>query len=219
MKKYRLFLLLAAITPVFLLGVVKAHADTTSGESNSGTDAQSSTEAETQPQTTIAERIQQRKDALKIKLTAKQTASLKLRCKASQGVVSSLSGRVKGIETSRAEVYGNITDNLTKLATKLQNKDIDSNELQGEINTLQTKIANYKTDLSAYKLAVDDLSSLDCQADPTAFKTTLEAARTARQKVEDDVKDIRTYVTDTIKPTLAKIRDGLKTKEQPSTQQ
>ena len=57
---------------------------------------------------------------------------------------------------------------------------------------------------------------MDCVTDPTGFKASLETARTARQKVATDATDIRTYVTGTIKPTLAKLRQQLETSKQGS---
>lgn len=224
MRKLPKILVVAGLlAPLFVAGIVLAEHSTDSGTGEPRLIAQANTQAAA-PQTkttktTLQERIKQHKDALKTPLTAAQTNLIKTRCKAAQGVVSSVSGRIKGLETSRQEVYTNIHNRLTKLATALQNKDISANELQAEVNTLQGKVDTYKTDLDTYKQAVEDLAALDCAADPTAFKATLEAARTAQQKVAKDMQDIRTYITGTIKPTLEKIRTALETKEKASSRQ
>jgi len=171
--------------------------------------AETTTATSDSSQKTQAQRIADYKANFKQNLTKAQQTALKARCKAAQGLVSSLSGRIKGIETSRNEVYGNVVDHLSSLQTKLQSKDVDTTELQSEINTLRDKVATYKTDLTAYEQATSDLSALDCASDPAAFKSALEAARAARQKVATDISDIKIYITGTIKPTLVKIRDSL----------
>ncbi len=171
--------------------------------------AQSATTTDGSSQKTLEQRVADYKANFKQSLSKAQQTTLKAKCKASQGLVSSLSGRVKGIETSRGEVYKHVTDKLASLQVKLQNKDVDTTELQAGIATLQTKISTYKTDLDAYKQDLADLSAMDCVSDPTAFKSALEATRAARLKVATDSTDIHTYVKDTIKPMLAKIREGL----------
>lgn len=157
-------------------------------------------------QPTLAGRVAKYKAGYKARLTFSQQARLKLRCKAAQGKVASLTGRIKGIETSRDTVYKNILERLDSLQTRLQQKDIDTTDLQVDIANLRLKIDGFKTDLAAYQQTVTDLSAIDCTADPTAFRAALEAARTARQKVADDTKGIHTYLTVNLKQTLSKLR-------------
>ncbi len=225
----RILIVIGLLTPAFSFSAVMAHdSASNSGGSGSSTTTQADdnalattdtgTDTET-PTTTLAERLTEHKSEFKQNLTRLQIASLKTRCKAAQGQLSSLSGRIKGIQTSRNEVYTNLTKHLASLQTKLQERDVDTTELQAEIATLRTKIDTYKTDLVAYKQAVSDLSDMDCNADPTAFKATLEAARAARKKVATDITDIHSYVIDTIKPTLVKIRTSLAAGEQKTDSQ
>jgi hypothetical protein len=49
------------------------------------------------------------------------------------------------------------------------------------------------------------MNAVDCVADPVGFKAALEAARTSQATVLKDIKAIRAYVNDTIKPTLQAI--------------
>lgn len=209
---------IAVLTPVFLIGTVLAVEDpgqtTTTNTTTSETKPESTTT--TTPKTLsaeekqkLAERLQKRKEELKTKLTTVQQKRLQTRCKASQGLIQKVSGRQNGLETSRTKVHANLVDRLTKLETKLADKNLDTTELKAQITELQAKIATFKTDLEAYKTAVADLGQMDCEADPTAFKASLDSSRTALQKVHDDAAAIRAYVKDTIKPTLQKIRAQL----------
>lgn len=211
-KKFaRAILALAVLTPL-LVGnaalAVDANASTTTTTPNASTSTSDSTSTTLtdQQKADLAKRLADRKAQLKTVLTAARQLKIKTKCTTSQGVISSLSGRIKGIETSRTEVYANISNSLTKLSTQLKNKNIDTTAFNTEISTLKTKVTTFNTDLTAYKQATADLKDMDCAADPTAFQSSLDAARTARDKVAKDAADIRTYLTDTIKPTLKDLR-------------
>ncbi len=208
-KLINIFIAFGLMMPIFSLGVVSAESTTSTAPTSSSDSAQTTTTNDDSSKKTLEQRTAEYKANFKQTLTKAQQTAVKTKCKAAQGLTSSLSGRIKGIETSRAEVYKNVTDHLSSLQIKLQNKDVDTTELQAEIAALQTKISTYKTDLAAYKQSVADLSAMDCASDPAAFKSALEAARAARTKVVADTTDIRTYITGTIKPTLTKIHDSL----------
>lgn len=208
-NRIKIALSTALAMPVLTLMPVVAHAqDNSTGTSNNTTTTNES-EAENK-KTTLQERLQERKDALKTRLTAVQEARLKARCKTSQGAaIKSLAGRVKGLETSRHEVYENLVNRLEKASDKLEAKGLDVATLNSQIDTLKSKISTFEADLATYKQALSDLQEMDCVADPTAFQASLEAARTARAKVAQDAADIKTYATDTIKPTLVSLRTQL----------
>lgn len=160
----------------------------------------------------LQERLEKRKTELNIKqITATEKTRIQQKCKASQGSLSSLKGRLTGIDTSRTNVYSALTDRFTKLVDRLKLAGADTSELEAELGTLSTKIETFKTDLETYKLAVSDLAGMDCTTDPVAFKASLEAARAARVKVKSDTTEIKNYLSDTIKPTLKTIRDQLAT--------
>lgn len=161
----------------------------------------------------LQERLAKRKAELKIRLTNAEKLRLQSKCQASQGHVSSLKGRIQGIETSRAQVYSNMTDRLTKLSEKLKNKEADTAALDLAITELKTRIETFNTTLATYKLGVTDLAEMDCKTDPDGFKASLEASRTSQEQVSKDGKAIRAYVNDTIKPLLKTIRSELESKQ------
>ena len=158
---------------------------------------------------TRAQRLEKRKQTFKTKLTGAQKARLQSRCKNSQGLLRSLEGRIKGIETSRSQVYSNLVDRLTKLSEKLKAKGLDTVDLDAHIVTLQEKIEVFNTDLANYKQAVTDLAEMDCAADAEAFKASLEEARALRQTLSDSGQDIKTFVKDTVKAALMELRKQL----------
>lgn len=157
----------------------------------------------------LTDRVQKRKTELKTRLSAGEKQRLLGKCKASQGLISSVSGRVKGIETSRSKVYTNLVNRLTDLSTKLQNRGADTTELDASIDQLKTLIETFTTDLATYKQPLEDLVKGDCQADLEGFKASLESARATQTKVGEDGKAIRSHLSDVIKPLLKTIREQL----------
>lgn len=215
-SRFRALLIAATMVPLLFFSSVAAVEGSSTDSNTSNTTTQSSQTDD--DKLTVQQRLDKRKAELKIKLTALEQSRIKLKCKASQGLLSSLSGRIKGIETSRNNVYKELTDRLTDLTSKLKNQGVDTTELNTEIDALNAKIATFKTDLDAYKLAVSDLSGMDCASDPTAFKSSLLAARSAHDKVTADALAVRNYVNETIKPTLQKIRQQLEQTKSGGTQ-
>lgn len=178
-----------------------------------GTEENTSNET---PQTTAVEdtestgdlksRLEKRKAEMKTKVDAAKQARLKSRCKASQGNLSSISGRIKGLETSRSQVYQNLLNRLNKLSEKLAAQELDVAELNTQITELSGLITTFNTELAEYKQTVADLAEMDCVAEPIAFQASLEAARTARAETAEAAKAVKAYLKETIKPTLSQLR-------------
>ena len=206
------FVLVALLLPLVLVGTVWAQEQPTEPTQSQTTESEVKEPLTADQKKAISDRIQQRKAEAKLKLTNAQQKRLQTRCKAGQGAVKKVSGRLNGIETSRTKVHTNLVDRLTSLQTKLAEKSLDTAALQAQITELKAKIATFQTDLATYKQLVSDLGNIeDCTADPTAFKASLEATRTALKKVHDDAVAIRSYVNDTIKPTIKTLRAQLET--------
>lgn len=216
-------ILLAA--PIISTSMVFAEGGGTSGSSKPATPTTTietpktvaTTETEKPAGTDDAKALQARlelhKTELKIKLSAIEKLNIQNKCKAAQGLISSVKGRANGLETSRTEIYKNITSRLADLSAKLKNRQADTTVLDADIAMLQTKIVAFNSDFAAYKQDVADVADIvDCKTDPDAFKATLMAARTAQEKVSKDAQAVHGYVTDTIKPLLATIRADLEKK-------
>jgi chromosome segregation ATPase len=221
--RYRAVLSAIIVVPLLFAGPVAAIENNSTTPSNSGSGSSSHdkvavNETATPSQSvddsaSLQKRLDNRKNELKVKLTAVEQQKIQLKCKASQGNISSLKGRINGIETSRTNVHRELVDRLTKLGDKVKAQNVDITELQKEIDALKSQISTFDTDLAAYKQAVSDLTAMDCAKDPTAFKASLLAARAAHDKVAIDAKNIRSYVNDTIKPTLQQLRKQLEDKK------
>ncbi len=164
----------------------------------------------TSAQTVTDDSLEARKKAYKASLKEELSSSvqqrIKLRCLAVQTNIKVLNIRVESIQTNRSEAYSKIVNKLNDLVTKLETQAYDTASFKENIATLTAMVDAYKADMTEYSQAVDDLTAIDCSQDPTSFKGALETARTQHGKLVGEVRDIREFVTNTIKPQLQTIR-------------
>lgn len=200
------------VVPFVFLQAVSAETKVVQNPTTTTTETQTP-QLTDQQKAELKQRVEKMKLNLKTRLNATEKKRVQDKCKAAQGSVSSISGRVKGIETSRSQVYANLIQRLNELSNRLKEKGLDTTELEKQLVTLQTLVDTFNTDLAVYKSALIDLSAQDCTTDPEGFKAALETARAAGKKVRDDAAAIRTHVNDVIKPTVKAIRDTLDKEE------
>lgn len=210
--KNRLRYIFGAALVVAVIGTAPA-AMAHDGEDHSNDNSSSaSTRTVAEKKETAAEfkgRLDKLKTKYKVNLQAAEKQSLKTKCKPAQSLVAKLNTKFGNSVTTRTKAYEKLEQRLDKLVEKLKVKEVNTATLEQQITELKAKITTYKTDLDAYKQSLTDLKDVDCAADPDAFQAALEASRAAHQKLTDDVKAIRTYLVDTIKPTLQTIKQQL----------
>ncbi len=211
-----LFAGILATTPAVLAtdGSSSGSSDTSSSSSSDSTSSTSNDTTETPTQVKEREdRITKLKDELNVRLSTLEETHIKSACLPAQARVAHLNTKFGTSVTKRTQAYTEIQKNLDNLVAKLKAKNVDTTTLEQEITTLKTKIATYATDLATYKQAISDLKNVDCKADPTGFQAALDAARAAHLTLIDDTTTIKTYVSETIKPTLKLIKTDLEQAE------
>ncbi len=155
------------------------------------------------------ERIDERKSLLQTRLSNAEEARIRARCSTAQASLSSISGRLAGIEMSRSQMYEAIINRLTNAKEGLSISGIDTQQLDDIINELKSKLDNFNSVLGDYKQAIADLVGMDCATDPSGFKATLLTARQSRQSASQSAQEIREYLTGTVKQTLIDIKNNL----------
>lgn len=214
-KISKLALSVAVSLPLLGVGVVFAEdtptANTTTSQAAQTTQSSDGqTKSEETKKAELKSQFEKRKTALKAKLTTAQQKRIKERCKNAQTLISKLDARDAKTQQGRLAAYDGVVTKLTNLETKVAAQGVDTTSLKAQITALQAKVANFKTDMEAYRFAVSDTASMSCTTDPAAFKASLAASREDFAKIKADAADIRMYLKDTIKPTLAAIRTELK---------
>ncbi len=220
--KYKLLIGAVLAAPFLMINVTSAQQNPARATAqNTETTESTQTTTETQPtaaeqQAAVKQRMDKRKNEVKATVSAAEKQRIQKNCKNAQGKLSSLRGRITGIETSRSQVYDNLVTRLKKVSEKA-GTTAEGTELNAQIAELEEMITKFKLDIAEYKLLVSDMADSNCEQDPEAFKDALTLARESRKKVQADAAEIKQYVNETIKPTLTTIKQQ-KTEEQEGTE-
>lgn len=211
MTKRRIKLIVGSIlaAPLLVFGTAAAlesHETTTNTTTNTEQTA-------AEKQQLLKERLEKRKAELKVKLTALEERRIQQKCKTAQTVLKNIHNRAENAQKRREEGYGKLVSRLNELEAKIAARGVDTTELKSQIQTLSDKAKTFNEDLKNYVEALDDMAKMDCSSDPTAFKATLEAGRTLREKLKTSAADIHNYVKETIKPTLVELRQAIAEKQ------
>ncbi len=163
-------------------------------------------QAQTRPDPAQAERVSKYKAALGREVNNAEQTRMRLRCAVAQANAKALADRLATAQQNRNAAYDAILTKLDELVGRLDEQAFEITALQNNVTTLRRKIDSYKKNMNNYQLAVSDMATVDCSADPTAFIAALEAARKSHQAVLPEIPDIRAYITNTIKPSLTQVR-------------
>ena len=155
------------------------------------------------PGGTFADRLAQRKAEREIKLDEKDQRRLANQCVAAQGKVRTLYQSVTKIAEERKTAYQKVDAKLWVTIGRLKLANRDTFELEKQRANLAGKINDFQTTAANYTQTLDDIQVINCQADVVGFKALLDTARLYRQQVVDKSADIRGYVINDIKATLA----------------
>lgn len=159
--------------------------------------------------TTLEQRVNRRKNALQIQLSEAERLHIQTRCQTTQAHLGRLHRRIVGVTVIQEQRYDGLMSKLAELVPRLQAAGIDTAAFEQQVNELQTKISAFYAAPDEFAVAVHDLATMDCAADPDGYKASLEEARTLRVKVLDAGHTIRTHLQDATKPALQTIRQQL----------
>jgi Tfp pilus assembly protein PilE len=130
-------------------------------------------------------------------------------CKNSQLKIEKVHTALSSVLVKRQEKLETIIQKLKALQLKVQETSIDTTPINNAITTLQGKSTELSAGIEEYQLILDDSSKIDCVTDPQGFKASLEAARAKRAEVKAISAEIKTYVTDSVKPVLNQVKTTL----------
>ncbi len=206
MKKIISLAIALLMVPAFSMtasAIVEGDRDTsTSTDSSSTTSTTDETEKKAR-----STRVEEYKKAYKERLSTTVQKRIGERCVAAQGVIKTHTARLNTRAKLRNANYGGIISALENAATRLGESGLDVTALQANITELKSRVESFKTSLTDYQQALSDLEALDCKTDPTAFKAALETARTKQAATLQVAAGIKTYLQDTVKPTLKALKE------------
>lgn len=164
------------------------------------------TNAQSTNDTALAERVKKYKAAFKEEFRKNEQTRLSLRCEVAQTKSKAIASRLSSIQKTRVTAYDNILKSLNDLKDRLEDQAFETTELKENIATLDSKVNDFKTNMQGYTQAVSDLGVIDCKKDPIGYRAAIQVARNHHAVLVPLVGDIRTYITNTVKPTLQQIR-------------
>lgn len=186
--------------------------DSTVADSEDSTQSTAETET-TEKKNARALRVEAYKKALTEKMDAVAEKRIADRCEAAQKLAKAYKTRGENSVKARTAVYEAIIARLESTSATLAAKGTDTATLDANIVILKTKVTAFKAATDTYLLALNDLSVLECKTDPAAFKAALQSARTEQAAVLASAKDIRTFLSDTVKATLQSLKAATEVKQ------
>ena len=100
----------------------------------------------------------------------------------------------------------NLTNRLETLISRLDGKGYDTAQLKTDLDTLKNKIKKFKSDLAALVEKANNTKDNVCSDDDAKIKVNLGGTRTLVQAVRNDVKDIRIFYINEIRPDIQAIK-------------
>lgn len=194
------------------IGVIFLASILVGGFALSGSPLKAQPESETPVESTLAERLEKRKQAYPVKLNGAQLSSLKARCKASQEKLAPVRDKVIVVQKNRINAYDTLHDRINGLISTVGGQ-ADTSKLVQQLTEYEARVDKMEIALAYYRQALNDLIEVDCTADPNGFKSSLEEARTLLTQVLQAATDIRQLIQDSIKPSLVSLRQELRDKQ------
>lgn len=161
----------------------------------------------------LKKRIEENKAKLKTKLDEATRKRLIAKCKPAQALVKGAEKSATAVTENRTRAYAKISEKVEALITRLKTAGISTTNLENVQATAKEKAETLAASMKTYDQMLADLQAMDCAADPTAFAATLETARKQRATVKEQAKDLRTYISVTLKEAINKVKAELNTSQ------
>lgn len=162
---------------------------------------------------TLDARYQQYKKDHPNALTKAQLTRLKNLCKPAQIKTKKFTEVAVSKGDKRLKLYQSIVTKLEDVTKKLKEYSGDPKpntiELEVKVTELKAKVESFKVDLSTYQVALNDLSSINCEEFTDTFKAALDEVRDKQKALVTSSTEIKTLINEGIKPELVKIKEVL----------
>jgi hypothetical protein len=135
-----------------------------------------------------------------------------------ENVNNLIDNRIKMLEKThrlRQDQYQDFVTRIEDLISRVKTKGADTSQLETDLETLKTKVANVETEYTALLALVAETKNKDCGNTEGEFKNGLVKSREQLQNVVSASLDVRDYLHTVIKPDLNALRDSLKALKNP----
>lgn len=161
----------------------------------------------------LKKRIEENKAKLKTKLDEATKKRLIAKCKPAQAIVKGAEKNATAVTENRSKSYAKISEKVDALIARLKTAGVSTTNLETVQATAKQKAEVLAVSMKTYDQMLADLQAMDCAADPTAFAATLETARKQRATVKEQAKDLRSYISVSLKEAINKAKAELEAKQ------
>lgn len=161
---------------------------------------------------TLEQRVAQRKAERNIALSPADSSRLQSTCANAQSKLRTLQQPNTVAIQERLKTNAQIDAKLWVAIGKLKLAEKDTFSLEKQRTALAEKASSFQVTTQNYTQALDDAVTINCKADPTGFKASLETARLYKTQLKSQSADIRTYLVNDIKPALTTHASDLQAK-------
>jgi hypothetical protein len=159
-----------------------------------------------------AARVEQTKLTYPIRLSSQEKTALANHCKKAQTHMSRIKVRLEARESIISTKYNLIDLHLTAVQKRLVSGGVDTSIIDLLLTSFQRLSKEHQQAFASYQLALDDATTIDCVADPQAFKALIEDVRTKRQEFVNSINAIKDFSGADLKTSFDALRKRLNTR-------
>jgi hypothetical protein len=145
---------------------------------------------------TMQGRLQQAVTDNSISLNDEQRASLIEKCPNAQATLSKIQADTDQLTDERITVYTDIQKELQAIKLRMVRQGADASETDLLTGKIQQTLEEFEVLVSGYKIALQDVTGIDCQQQPEYFKAGLIITRIKRAEVLDASLRLKAVVHD-----------------------
>jgi len=144
-----------------------------------------------------------------VSLNERERSRLESRCGVALARLSNIADKLDSKSPDMTKKYELIEKHVSAIQKRLTNQGLDTAVIDAFLSSFITLIDDYKAKLEAYKLSLNYLTETDCKADPEAFRSLLEDARTKRREFASAVGALNSLIQKDLRSSLEEIKNKL----------
>lgn len=172
--------------------------------------AASSSPANSNPGSTLSQRVAQRKIEQNIRLSKPDMARLQSQCTGVQSVIRTLTDSYTTSSNNRDKIYRGIDAKLWIIIGSLKLDGKDTFKLEQQRDGYIKRVQAFENESNQFQQAISDLAAINCQADPAGFQALIQTARAYNAQIRSSFINIKSYLIDQIQPIITQQADALK---------
>lgn len=132
----------------------------------------------------LTARIEARKAKFQTRLNNEEATRISGRCNGAQQKFAGIGKKFTENDTPLRTKYEAYIKRIQDVTQKAEAKGVDTAELKKNTDTFNQKYQAMIAAINEFNVSISDLQSIDCKANPTGFKASLDSARASLAEVQ-----------------------------------